>query len=118
MIKQTLGSIWSTACRRRQLVGFQESAGQFANDIRTAGRRGRNTCCEKIQATGVNEYRGNVDAIAEGKKTLYRQLHCLLWCGWHGKNGPHLVGKDVVYPQALTDPGMFSIAYGGAGGAM
>jgi len=29
-----------------------------------------------------------------------------------------LVGKDVVYPQALTDPGMFSIAYGGAGGAM
>jgi cytochrome c-L len=29
-----------------------------------------------------------------------------------------LVGKDVVYPQALTDPGMFSIIYGGASGAM
>jgi hypothetical protein len=32
--------------------------------------------------------------------------------------GPTLVGKDVVYPQALTDPGMFSIIYGGASGAM
>jgi cytochrome c-L len=32
--------------------------------------------------------------------------------------GPTLVGKDLVYPQALTDPGMFSIIYGGASGAM
>jgi len=27
-------------------------------------------------------------------------------------------GKDVVYKQVLTDPGMFSIIYGGASGAM
>ena len=32
--------------------------------------------------------------------------------------GPTLVGKDVVYKQALTDPGMFAIIYGGANGAM
>jgi len=32
--------------------------------------------------------------------------------------GPTLVGKDVVYKQVLTDPGMFSIIYGGASGAM
>ena len=32
--------------------------------------------------------------------------------------GPALVGEDIVYPQALTDPGMFSIIYGGASGAM
>jgi hypothetical protein len=31
---------------------------------------------------------------------------------------PLQIGKDVVYPQALTDPGMFSIIYGGASGAM
>lgn len=31
---------------------------------------------------------------------------------------PLQTGKDVVYPQALTDPGMFSIIYGGASGAM
>ena len=30
--------------------------------------------------------------------------------------GPTLVGKDVVYKQVLTDPGMFSIIYGGASG--
>jgi len=32
--------------------------------------------------------------------------------------GPTLVGKDVVYKQVLTDPGMFSIICGGASGAM
>jgi hypothetical protein len=31
---------------------------------------------------------------------------------------PLQTGKDVVYPQALTDPGMFSIIYGGGSGAM
>jgi cytochrome c-L len=35
-----------------------------------------------------------------------------------GKDGPTLAGKDVVYKQVLTDPGMFSIIYGGASGAM
>ena len=35
-----------------------------------------------------------------------------------GKMGSTLVGKDVVYKQVLTDPGMFSIIYGGASGAM
>jgi cytochrome c-L len=33
------------------------------------------------------------------------------------KMGPTLVGKDVVYKQMLTDPGKFSIIYGGASGA-
>ena len=28
------------------------------------------------------------------------------------------MGKDVVYKQMLTDPGMFAIIYGGASGAM
>ena len=32
--------------------------------------------------------------------------------------GSTLVGKNVVYKQVLTDPGMFSIIYGGASGAM
>ena len=31
--------------------------------------------------------------------------------------GPTLVGKNVVYNQVLTDPGIFSIIYGGASGA-
>jgi cytochrome c-L len=33
------------------------------------------------------------------------------------KMGPTLAGKDIVYKQMLTDPGKFSIIYGGASGA-
>ncbi len=73
---------------------------------------------KNFKATGVNEYRGNADAVADGKK-LYT-ANCIVCHGADGtgKMGPTLVGKDVVYPQVLTDPGMFSIIYGGASGAM
>jgi cytochrome c-L len=73
---------------------------------------------KKFKETGDNDYRGNSNAIADGKK-LY-ESNCIACHGADGtgKMGPTLVGKDVVYKQALTDPGMFSIIYGGASGAM
>ncbi len=73
---------------------------------------------KKFKETGVNDYRGDADAIAEGKK-LYT-ANCIICHGADGtgKMGPTLVGKDVVYKQVLTDPGMFSVIYGGASGAM
>jgi cytochrome c-L len=73
---------------------------------------------KKFKETGVNDYRGDADAIVEGKK-LYT-ANCIVCHGIDGtgKMGPTLIGKDVVYKQILTDPGMFSVIYGGASGAM
>jgi cytochrome c-L len=73
---------------------------------------------KQFKGTGINSYRGDADAIAEGKD-LYT-ANCIICHGADGtgKMGPTLVGKDVVYKQALSDPGMFSIIYGGATGAM
>jgi cytochrome c-L len=60
----------------------------------------------------------DTDAIADGKKLC--TSNCIVCHGADGtgKMGPTIVGKDVVYKQVLTDPGMFAIIYGGANGAM
>lgn len=73
---------------------------------------------EQFKQTGVNSYRDDESAIADGK-ALYEQ-----WCqvchnvDGSGKMCPALIGSDHVYPQTSNDPGMFAILYAGASGAM
>ncbi len=73
---------------------------------------------KEFKATGVNAYRRQPAALAEGK-ALYDE-----WCqvchnaDASGKMGPSLIGEKFTYPQTATDVGMFAIIYAGASGAM
>src|SRR5258708_1861800 len=73
---------------------------------------------KKFKEAGVNGYLGGGDAITDGKKLYTSNLIAGHGADGTGKMGPTIVGKDVVYKQVLTGPGMFAIIYRGANGAM
>jgi len=64
---------------------------------------------KKFKETGGNGYRGDADAIADRKKLDTSNCIVCHGAGGTGKMGPTMVGKDVVYKQVLTEPGMFAI---------
>ncbi len=72
----------------------------------------------QFQKTGKNPYRGNAQAITDGKR-VYMQ-----WCaGCHLENGTGRIGSNIVdnaftYPRVANDVGTFEVIYAGATGAM
>ena len=112
-------SIWSlSSARSDDLADFKSALDGSPMKFELKPGEVETPVLKKFKATGINDYRGNEDAIAEGKR-LYR-ANCIVCHGADGtgKMGPTLIGKDVIYKQILTDPGMFSVIYGGASGAM
>jgi cytochrome c-L len=68
--------------------------------------------------TGENPLRGDVDALAQGKKlyTVWCQS-CHLPTG-KGGMGASLIGDEFRYPRVGTEVGMFEVIFAGATGAM
>jgi cytochrome c(L) len=72
----------------------------------------------QFQKTGKNPYRGNAQAITDGKR-VYMQ-----WCaGCHLEDGSGRIGSNIVdnaytYPRVASDVGTFEVIYAGATGAM
>ena len=73
---------------------------------------------QKFYDTGEDPYKGDAQALADGKE-LYETFcqACHLPDG-SGRIGPSLIGDTHHYPRFTTDKGMFEIVYGGATGAM
>lgn len=65
-----------------------------------------------IKAPRITVGRSLTSNVLPTRSTMARKpVNCIVCHGADGtgKMGPTLVGKDVVYKQMLTDPGMFAI---------
>jgi cytochrome c-L len=73
---------------------------------------------EKFYATGEDPYKGQPQAVAEGKALYDTYCQACHMPDGSGRIGPSLIGDVHHYPRFTTDKGMFEIIYGGATGAM
>jgi cytochrome c-L len=73
---------------------------------------------KEFRKSGQNPYKGNADAVAQGKK-LYSDFceSCHLPDG-SGRMGPSLIEDFHVHDGIKTDVGLFEVVFGGAAGAM
>ena len=73
---------------------------------------------QKFYRTGENPYRGDPQALAQGKDLYQTICQVCHMPNGSGRVGPSLIGDTHRYPRFMTDKGMFEIVYGGATGAM
>lgn len=72
-----------------------------------------------FMTTGKNNYIGNADAIAAGKK-LFQMYSCTQCHGGDagGQTGPSLHGPNFNYAKNATNKGMFETVWHGTNGGM
>lgn len=73
---------------------------------------------KQFKQTGVDPYRGDEQALAEGKKLYATYCQACHLPDGSGRMGPSLIGDEWAYPGSSKDVGMFEVIYGGASGAM
>jgi len=73
---------------------------------------------KKFHKTAENPYKGQEEAIADGKKIFDRICSACHLKDGTGRIGPNLVDNKYHYPQTATDKGKFEIIYAGGAGAM
>jgi cytochrome c-L len=73
---------------------------------------------QKFYDTGENPYKGDAQALAEGKDLYETYCQACHMPDGSGRIGPSLIGDTHHYPRFTKDKGIFEIVYGGATGAM
>lgn len=72
----------------------------------------------KFYDTGEDPYKGDAQALVEGKELYDTYCQACHLPDGSGRIGPSLIGDAHHYPRFTTDKGIFEIVYGGAAGAM
>lgn len=73
---------------------------------------------QKFYDTGEDPYKGDAQALAQGKELYEANCQACHMPDGSGRIGPSLIGDTHHYPRFTTDKGIFEIVYGGATGAM
>lgn len=73
---------------------------------------------EEFRETGENPFKGDDDALAEGKKLYDRLCQACHLKGGEGRIGPSLNDDDWRHEQTATEVGRFEMIHSGGAGAM
>jgi cytochrome c-L len=87
-------------------------------DVRPRPNEVETEAVKTFKQTGEDPYRGDEQALAEGKKLYAANCQACHLPDGSGRIGPSLIGDNWVHKRSATDVGMFEIIHGGASGAM
>ena len=99
-------------------VVFRHAINDSPLDVKPGPNEVETEAVKTFKQTGRNLYRGDAQAIAEGKRLYEANCQVCHLPDGSGRIGPSLIGDDWVHERVATDIGMFEVIYGGASGAM